>query len=391
MAFEAENRIDSVLSTLSVVHHLGEGWSMFGTIPIGHMTVYPKEDDPRQAAGIADLMIGARYDFSALYGRGRYIPGLALRLAVGLPSGSQTTFQGAFSGSITNEIISIGLGAMTLFPALDIWLPLSSSMTLVMPVSARIPLQRSPNTILFPTTLSFGLGLSIQAVDWLNVTARVAGNVRGQAHELGLGVLVNSGGTTLAGELDLGFQVHDRVRIVASGRVPFYHYARGQQIVESFSASIAFHLTFDGNASDDDDADDDDGQTGSETTLPPGPDGTADSKDIARGGKTFELRNAFVVGKVSVLDFWAEWCKSCKVLTKKLEALAARHGNLAIRKAEVPTFDTPIAKQYLPGVKAMPNVWIYDPKGRLIHKLSGTAPDEVLSLVKAALKRFSSP
>jgi len=393
MKYRADNSIETVVGTLSVLHHFGEGWSAYGSLPVGHVTVNPAGGgDPGRGAGLADIIVGARYDFTALYDRHLYVPGVAFRLGLALPSGAQTSFGGSFSGAITKELIAIGFGAFTLFPALDIWIPVDPKVTLTIPIRGRIPLQRSPNGILFPPQVEFGVGVSSGLTEWLTLAARFAGRYRPQANEEGTGVLVNSGRMVLAGELDLGFKISDRVRLIAMARVPFYTYARGQQVVETFSTSLSVSVTFDGNDDDEDDEDDEDEATTTVragTATGAGEPGKADTRHIARGGKTFDIRDAFVEGKVSVLDYWAEWCKPCKKLSKELDALAAKTPYLAIRKVEVPDFDTPVAKQYLPGVKKMPNVWIYAPDGTLIHKLSGVPNNEVMNLVKAALKRYA--
>ena len=110
-----------------------------------------------------------------------------------------------------------------------------------------------------------------------------------------------------------------------------------------------------------------------------------DVKDLARGGESFALQNAAVKGKVTVVDFWAEWCRPCKKITALLEELAAENSNIAVRKVEVPNFESAVAMQHLNKVSGLPVVWIYDSNGKLVQKLVGTNAKEVRLSLKQLL------
>lgn len=395
MKWEADSSLQAVFATLSVVHHFGDGISAFGALPVGFVSVNPADNAPSErASGFSDIIVGARYDFTALTGRELLVPGVAFRLGLGLPSGAATKVNGDFGPTISTEIVAVGTGAFVLYPALDVWLPLTSSVALTMPISARIPMNRGPTGILFGASVSAGLGVSAALTDWLRMNAQVKARVLTQANEESKGALVNSGGTAIAAQLAFSASVSKRVSISLAARVPFYTYAGGQQVSETFSTTAGVSISFGGKSDDDDDhgdekdgADKDPHSSGNDGPTPVASGKKGDSLHLAKGGDTFNVATSWVAGKVTVIDFWAEWCKSCKALGKELDALAATEDKLAIRKVEVPTMDTAVAKQHLPGITAMPNVWIYDRYGTLIHKLSGISPEEAMTLVKAALKR----
>lgn len=112
-----------------------------------------------------------------------------------------------------------------------------------------------------------------------------------------------------------------------------------------------------------------------------------DIRDLARGGKSFALKDAPVSGKITVIDFWADWCRPCKKITAMLTELAAENPNLAIRKVEVPNFESAVAVQYLANVSGLPVVWIYSADGQVSQKLTGTTDRAVRKTLKTLLSK----
>ena len=110
-----------------------------------------------------------------------------------------------------------------------------------------------------------------------------------------------------------------------------------------------------------------------------------DVSDFSVDGEAFEIAEALVPNKITVIDFWADWCGPCHVLTEKLEKLAQQHRDLAVRRVEVPNFDTPVAKRYLQGIKGLPIIWIYGKDGKRIQKLEAITPDQGIEAVKKVL------
>ena len=119
----------------------------------------------------------------------------------------------------------------------------------------------------------------------------------------------------------------------------------------------------------------------------PSPQAAGDVQDAARDGATFDAVGVAVLGKVTVVDFWAEWCGPCKPLTQGLEELAASNPGIALRKVEVPSFDTPVAKAHLSTAKGLPLVWIYDTAGKRVKVLEQKKIDVVRAAIHAELER----
>ncbi len=100
-------------------------------------------------------------------------------------------------------------------------------------------------------------------------------------------------------------------------------------------------------------------------TQPEGDPGAAaaDVAVIARGHEVAVVEH-LVAGKFTLIDFYADWCPNCRRLNPRLEALARREPRLAIRKVNVISWDSPVARQY--GLTALPHLLLYDPDGQLI-------------------------
>jgi thiol-disulfide isomerase/thioredoxin len=94
-------------------------------------------------------------------------------------------------------------------------------------------------------------------------------------------------------------------------------------------------------------------------------------------GAVVNIEAHVVQGYVTVVDFWAEHCGACVVVSGLLAVQTAREPRILIRKVDVGDGLTPIAQAYEIG--ALPHFRIYDKHRRLRHILAGNdtlaAPD----------------
>ena len=73
-----------------------------------------------------------------------------------------------------------------------------------------------------------------------------------------------------------------------------------------------------------------------------------------------------------LVDFWAEWCKPCKVLSPILEKLAEEgHGNIRLAKLDV-DYNKSISIRY--GVRSIPTVKAFL-KGQVLGEFTGAIPE----------------
>ena len=72
-----------------------------------------------------------------------------------------------------------------------------------------------------------------------------------------------------------------------------------------------------------------------------------------------------------MFDFYAVWCAPCRKIDAHVFALLGKRGDLAVRKLNVVSWDTPLAARYLKDVAALPYLVVYGKDGRRVRAISG--------------------
>lgn len=105
---------------------------------------------------------------------------------------------------------------------------------------------------------------------------------------------------------------------------------------------------------------------------PPGPAPQgADVQTIAHGGEDIAALEPFCVpNKVTVFDFYASWCPPCRKVDEHLYA-KQREGGFAIRKLDVGTWESPLAKRWLGEVPDLPYLVIYSRSCTRVAEVNG--------------------
>ena len=89
-------------------------------------------------------------------------------------------------------------------------------------------------------------------------------------------------------------------------------------------------------------------------------------------------------GKPMVLDFWAEWCGPCRMVSPIIDELATEYeGRVTIGKMNVDENDDVVGRF---GIRNIPTVLFFK-DGKMVYKVVGaTAKDKFVEKIEAMLK-----
>ena len=105
--------------------------------------------------------------------------------------------------------------------------------------------------------------------------------------------------------------------------------------------------------------------------LPKLPEG-ADVKWLSHGGEDVpSLAEHAVIGKVTVFDFYADWCAPCRKVDRHVFGLIVKGQDLALRKLNVLSWETPLAKRHLATVPNLPLLVVFGKDGKQVTTISG--------------------
>ena len=374
--------LESSSFALRAQHHFGDGWSANLGLSAGLVSHDQGTGDPAQrASGLGSLSLGAEYDFAGVWGLKGYNPSLRLGVDLGLPVGTEGNTGGAEldpNAAVPPTLVAIGNPAFDLGVRLTLTQFVHKMVAFAVPLSVKTPLTATPSGLNYGLSVGYGLTMLILPHELISLGVGVSGSYAGMTVSDTYGDLLNSGGHWLATEVSFGVRATDKLYVGIAGRIPVYAQVNGIQISETFSAMGLVSYAFGGK--DDDEEEEKDPHDHHKKSV------GGDFKDAASGGESFDLKAALVPGKITVIDFWAEWCGPCKKITVALKDLASRNDKLAVRRVEVPDFDTPVALEHMKGVSALPLLWIYGPDGERIEVMATTKVSEVVARLESLLK-----
>jgi thioredoxin 1 len=74
------------------------------------------------------------------------------------------------------------------------------------------------------------------------------------------------------------------------------------------------------------------------------------------------------MSKLKVMDFFAEWCSSCKSIGPIFDEVTAEIGDVDFQKVDIDT-NYELAAKY--GIKAIPTI-IFELEGKVVHRKMGS-------------------
>lgn len=98
----------------------------------------------------------------------------------------------------------------------------------------------------------------------------------------------------------------------------------------------------------------------------------ADVRTVATGGADVPSLEAILApGKVTVVDFSAQWCGPCRAIDEHMGKVLAARKDVAYRRLEIGDWGTPLAKRYLKTIPKLPYVIVYGASGAKVVAIEG--------------------
>jgi thiol-disulfide isomerase/thioredoxin len=106
---------------------------------------------------------------------------------------------------------------------------------------------------------------------------------------------------------------------------------------------------------------------------PPGYPQDADARVLtAKGVDIRDLKAHVAPGKVTVFDFYADWCGPCHKIDRIFARVLTDRKDVAVRKLNIVQFDSPLARRWVGN--SIPYVLIFGRTGKPLFELRGSDP-----------------
>jgi thioredoxin 1 len=106
-----------------------------------------------------------------------------------------------------------------------------------------------------------------------------------------------------------------------------------------------------------------------------------DIETVAHGQRV-DIEKALAPGKVTLVDFYADWCGPCRRISPYLEKVAKEDPEVVLRKVDIVKWGTAVCQQH--GIQSVPQVWVFNKQGKLVGKVMGASNQKVDALVAQA-------
>ena len=110
--------------------------------------------------------------------------------------------------------------------------------------------------------------------------------------------------------------------------------------------------------------------------------GRGEPSEVISHGQQVDINQCLASGNVTVVEFYADWCGPCRLLSPSLEQMAQTGPEVVLRKIDIVRWGTQVTQQF--HVHSVPQVNVYNRGGGLVGTVLGLDFDSVKRYVAQA-------
>ena len=112
---------------------------------------------------------------------------------------------------------------------------------------------------------------------------------------------------------------------------------------------------------------------------------------ISNHGESVELARFLAKNKLTIYDFYADWCSNCRIFDTHIGEYAAAHPTkIAYRKINIVDWESPVALQFLKKIDQLPYGIVFISNGERFRDISGLDKVALFKLLGEANEYLSS-
>src|SRR5438270_5876722 len=104
--------------------------------------------------------------------------------------------------------------------------------------------------------------------------------------------------------------------------------------------------------------------------------------EVISHGAQVDITRHLALGSVTIVDFYADWCGPCRMVSPTLEQMAQTDPEIALRKIDIVNWNTAVVRQY--SIHSIPQVNVYNRGGQLVGTVVGADAEGVKRYVAQA-------